>query len=155
MNSFVQGSLYFLRTVNQFCSATTPRAIVLNFSSIVTPPSSCTPISDRDDTGTLNPCGTNSIPDVRFSATTLFRKSVSTTPLTLFLNLNANFRETDFELDFLNPVPFTGSGTTRVLTAGPDAANSQLAELYRINEAGQKVSVGIYNMPLQVTVTEQ
>jgi hypothetical protein len=151
---------FFLRTVSPNCSTTIPRSIVLDFTGgTLAPGFGCT-VTDTDDSRlSLNACGPNSVPDVRILAGSLFQSG--STSVILPFSLRAEFGETDFELDFLNPICDSGSGSTRVLEAGGTstcsanpAANAS-AELYQIGEHGKKTSVGIYNMPFMVTVTEQ
>lgn len=160
VTSAVSGSLYFLRTVQPNCVPTTARTLVLDFSEHA-PSQNCIPLSDPDTTVALDPCGPNTgIPDVRFSASTLFKSRGTSTPLTLFINLATNFHENDFELVFESPVCFTVENGSRVMDTGVtcpgNPAGDDLADLYQISETtGQPTFIGTYHIPFQVTVTEQ
>lgn len=153
---------YFLRTVTDGCTTTTPRSIVLDFSSCVSScPSGteCTVADPNDRSGlTLNACASNTVPDVRLIASTLFKSSALTsgTDVSLVFSLQRDVRNTDFELDFEAPVPVSepsGSTNVRVLTAG-NTAIADLFKLVTINHVRIKVLVGKYNMPFELTVTE-
>jgi hypothetical protein len=147
--SFVQNGQYFLRTVNPFCTPDV-RAIILDFSNKVTPPSNCD-VSDPNSGGTLNACGSNLVLDVRLIAQSLFKASPGSTTVSLPFSLKPDFTgSAAFELDFELAVPFTGPGNLRLLTAGSNA----VAQLYQIGAHGHKISIGRYNMPFQLTVTE-
>jgi hypothetical protein len=145
---------YFLRSVTNNCSTTSPRTVVLDFSTPVTPPASCS-VTVAD--GTLNVCTSNSVPDTRLLADYMFSSKALTNGATVSLpfSLQPNFSGTDFELDFEQPLPVTGSSGLRTLTAGP----SSIAELYELGKASggrspTKTSLGRFYMPFEVTVGE-
>jgi hypothetical protein len=135
-------SSFFLRTVSPYCTTSIPRTIMLDFTGGTPGPGFTCNVTDTDDSGLiLNACGSNTVADVRILAGSLFQSG--STSVILPFSLRAEFQETDFELDFLNPICDTGSGGTRVLEAGGSStcsanptANAS-AELYQIGEHGR------------------
>ena len=148
------GQLFF-RSASPICN----REIVLNFGDALSRRAGCNcslgPCHEDDafnQAGTLDICGANTVLDVRWLADRLFHSAALTggTPLTLRINLAPDFRYTAFELQFEQAVPVTGGATTRVMAAGSNA----VAELYRFTgKGGQKVSLGRFCMPFELTVT--
>lgn len=158
INYFDRSSgFYFLRTVKSACTDIVQRAITLDFSDAIirTPDGSgadaCHVNDGFNQSGDLNICGSNALPDVRIIANTLFRDNALTggTAVTLPISLQPDFSGTGFELDFEQPAGVTGDATTRFLTAGPDA----VAELYKNVRKGPRISLGRFRMPFQLTVT--
>lgn len=160
-----RGGLFFLRTVTPYCTTTTPRSIVLDFSGYVSLPANCGVVG-YDQYGkshTLDICGasgadgTGTVPDVRIIANSLFKGTVpGSTTITLPFLLYPSFSGgTVFELDFEQAVSFTGTTSVRVLTATgtTDQPNADVAELYQYVN-GAKSSLGRYHMPFQLTVTK-
>lgn len=161
-----KGGFFFLRTVTPYCTTTTPRSIVLDFSGYVSLPTSCEVVG-YDQYGnphTLDICGANgadgkgTVPDVRIIANSLFKRTApgSTTVTLPFLLYPSFSGGTTFELDFEQAVSFTGTSSVRVLTATvtTDQPNADVAELYQYVN-GAKSSLGRYHMPFQLTVTKQ
>lgn len=145
VSSYVQGTMYFLRTDMQPSTGCPPqRTITLDFSDSVTPPADCS-VFDPNSGLFLDACGSNVIVDVRLIASSLFKTKAPGTSVKLPFSLKQDFRNTAFYLEFELAVPFTGSGDLRVLEAGPDA----VAELYQGD-----VSIGRYRMPFQLTVVK-
>jgi len=101
--------------------------------------------------GTLDICGVNVVTDVRIIADKLFQNQAPlTTPVVLPFSLSPDFRHTGFELSFEQSVPASGDiATTRRVTAGPQA----IAELYKFQKAGKKLSLGRFYMPFEIVVT--
>lgn len=143
------GGFFFLRTVTPNCTPYT-RKIVLDFSDPVSPPASCVEYQFGIP---LHTCGSNTVPDVRIIAQSLFKNTAlaNGTTVTLPFNLQPSFSGSggSFELDFELPVPVSGDSTFRVLQAGGNA----VAELYQYVNA-KKTSVGRYRMPFQLSVTK-
>ena len=143
---------FFLRTLGSTCQQS-QRSIVLDFSDAVSRSAGCTVPDPNDASGkSLNICGSNTLPDVRVIANTLFRTTALTkgTTVTLPFSLQSDFRGTDFELDFEQSVPVSAPSTNeRDLEAGPDA----VAELYQLGQTGQKISLGRFKMPFHLRVT--
>ena len=155
-----KGGLFFLRTVTPYCTTATPRGMVLDFSDKVSQPPSCQVVGydQYGQSHTLDICGaggadnTGSVPDVRIIASSLFKGTApgSTTVTLPFLLAPSFSGGTQFELDFEQAVPFSGTSSARTLTA----AATDVAELYKYVN-GAKQSLGRYHMPFQVTVTKQ
>jgi len=148
-----KGGFFFLRTVTPYCSPYT-RNIVLDFS-VPVDLMSCPAPSVSDQYGNmLNICGTNSVPDVRVIANSLFKDTAlvhGTTVTVPFLVQPSFSGGTVFELDFEQPVPVpSGDSTFRVLEAPAGA----VAELYKYVN-GAKHSLGRYYMPFELTVTKR
>jgi len=103
--------------------------------------------------GTLNICGVNYVTDVRIIADKLFQNmSPTTTPVLLAFSLSRDFRYTAFELQFEEFVPASGDiATTRAVTAPAEA----IAELYKHQAKGKKLSLGRFRMPFEIVVTLQ
>ena len=101
--------------------------------------------------GKLDICGPNLVTDVRIIADKLFQNmSPTTTPVLLAFSLSRDFRNTAFELQFEQPVPASGDvSSTRTMTAGSGA----IAELYKHQAKGKKLSLGRFKMPFQIVVT--
>lgn len=145
---------FFLRTVTSQspCGDTVSlRRIVIDLSDRVWPLACSDPgfeyVPDRYG-NTLDVCGPNLVPDVRMVADRLF--SANATALTLPFSLQPDFRYTAFELDFVETLAVTGTGTTRTMTAGENAT----AELWQIS-GRTKTLLGRYRVPLHATVTAQ
>jgi len=110
------------------------------------------PDQTPDFPDTLDICGLNTVPDVRWIAGNLFGSSALSAgiPLTLRISLEPDFRYTAFELQFEQSVAVTGSGNTRVMSA----SSTQVAELYKYTGKGNnKLSLGRFRMPFELTVT--
>jgi len=149
---------YFLRSTIFSCVSTNPRTIILDFTNALvrTPDGSGSDTCHVDDalgdSGQLNICGPNSVPDVRIIANTMFSSGALTqgTTVTIPFSLSPDFNGTDFELDFEAAVPVSGGSTIRTL----NAPAGLVADLYKYNKHGGKVSLGRFVMPFQLTVTE-
>ncbi len=159
---------YLLRTIRinpDGTICTGQRHVVLDFTELIPGTGTGTggtcagsvsdPTSDPSTTTlTLNTCGLNSvIPDVRLQDD-MFSQGALTTGVSLLFSLDSDFHDTDFALDFQQPLPVTGIGTTRTVTA----TSTSTAELYQfvsVNGKLIKSSLGIYYMPFELTVAEQ
>jgi hypothetical protein len=158
VRSEVSAASLFVRTATSGCSPYT-RALTVDFSDPVTPSpgvdcsSGSYLVPDAyGDSGALNICGSNLVPDARVIASDLFgRASANGTPLTLVLNLAPDFRHNEFLLEFEQNQPITVvSPTTRTLTG----STLSIADLYRVSGTNKKTLLGQYRMPFQVTVQE-
>jgi hypothetical protein len=158
VRSDVSGGALFVRTATNGCSPYT-RALTVDFSDPISLSAGvdCSGgsylVPDAyGDPGTLNICGSNSVPDARLIASDLFgRTSANGTPLTLVLNLAPDFRHNEFLLEFEQNQPITVvSPTTRTLTG----STLSIADLYRVSGTNKKTLLGQYRMPFQVTVQE-
>ena len=153
--------MYFLRTSNFQCTPAQPRSIVLDFSNPVSQinSSQCVVSAAVAQSGSLNICGVNYVPDVRVVATKMFTSAAlkQGTAVMLILNVEPVFANNTytnqgaFELDFEQNVPVTGGNTYRTITASPDA----VAELYQIQSKGTKVSLGRFRMPFSLRSEER
>jgi hypothetical protein len=140
-------------------SQTIDRKVILDFSDALERTGNCQsgPCCLVDDawgqTGVLNICGENAVTDVRIIADKLFQNQAPlTTPVVLPFSLSADFRFTGFELQFEQAVPASGDvSTTRTATAGSLA----IAELYKHQAKGKKLSLGRFRMPFEIVVTLQ
>jgi hypothetical protein len=148
---------YFLRTVGYGCSTTAPRSVVLDFSNPVTPipPADCSVTDPNFPSLTLNICRTNNVADTRLIVSTMFTVKALTngSSVSLPFSLAPNYSGTDFELDSEQAVAVSGTSGVRTAEAGP-AAVAELYEFETVRGKTQKVSVGRYYMPFQVTVGE-
>jgi hypothetical protein len=151
---------FFLRTTTFNCSTTNSRSITLDFSNAIvrTPDGSggsdsCQVNDAFGDSGELNICGPNSLPDVRIIANTMFSNTALTqgTSVSIPFSLQPDFSGTDFELDFEQAVPVNALSTTSRSLVAP---SGMVAVLYKYNKHGGKISLGRYYMPFQITVQE-
>lgn len=123
------------------------RQLVVDFSHPVgSPPSQC----QIDD---LNACGGNVIPDGRPETTDAFSSQALSrgTGLAMYLSFHPNLNNTEFYLEYEQPVGVDGTSSERTLTAGTNA----VAELYKVSRVKNRLvltSVGRYYMPLQMTI---
>jgi hypothetical protein len=101
--------------------------------------------------GWLDPCGYNQVYDARLIADRLF--SATATKLDIAFSRQPDFRNTAFELNYVETLTVSGGGMQRTMSAGMLPGSTALADLYQIT-GRSKVFVGRYNMPLSVTVTE-
>lgn len=139
---------FFLRTVRSSSpcgQAVAIRALVLDFSDRVWPPSCEGLVEDRYG-NTLDTCGVNHVADARLIADTLY--SGSATALDIPFSLQPDFRYTAFQLDFVETLAVSVSGAGRTMTAAPTA----IAELWQI-DGRSKTLLGRYRMPVAATVT--
>lgn len=148
-----QKGQFFLRTVGGNCFGTTgqhhPMTLDFGDSLEPIPPADCLVDDAFGQTGQLDICDANAIPDVRLVADKLFNESASATPVSLHLSLEPDFQNTGFELVFEQPIPITDRADGfRELTAGP----SSVAELYKIPNKGKKISLGRFFMPFALDV---
>jgi hypothetical protein len=129
------------------------RKVVLDFTDAIERTEGCVVDDAFGQDGTLDICGVNLVTDVRIIADKLFQNmSPTTTPVLLAFSLSRDFRNTAFELQFEQAVPASGNvSTTRTVTAGSDA----IAELYKHQAKGKKLSLGRFRMPFQIVVTLQ
>ena len=95
----------------------------------------------------LDVCGPNEVADVRLVADRLF--SANATGLTVPFSLEPDFHSTAFELDFVETLAVSGSGTTRTMTT---AGTNAIGELWQIS-GRTKTLLGRYHMPLRATVS--
>ena len=94
----------------------------------------------------LNPCGVNNVSDARLVADRLF--SATATKLDVPFSLQPDFKNTAFELNYVETLRVEGTDATRTMTTAGTAA---VAELYQIT-GRVKVLVGRYYMPMSATV---
>jgi hypothetical protein len=124
------------------------RQMVLDFSNpVVGFPSPCT-IAD------LNACGSNLIPDVRIETTDAFSSQALSrgTGMTIYVSFHPDLNNTEFYIEYEQPVSVSGTTNTRTLAAGSNA----IAELYRATRVKNRyvfTSVGRYYMPMQMTIS--
>jgi hypothetical protein len=164
--AYVQGNMFFMRTVNVTCPVPNPRSITLDFSDFIgdtlPPGADCTDgVHEVDDSygqagPLLNICGSNNVADVRLSSSSLFSNTALSNGAGVWLafNLAPDFHNTAFSLAFEQNVAVEGDSTTRTMTAG----SSAIAELYKSEKVGKKtvsVSQGRFYMPFSATVTKQ
>ncbi|HSF16326.1 MAG TPA: hypothetical protein VLK65_12325 [Vicinamibacteria bacterium] len=147
---------FFLRTDGRdsACDVQAPdRKLVLDFSDAIERNGTCVVDDAFGQNGTLNICGVNFVTDVRIIADKLFQNmSPTTTPVILAFSLVRDFRYTAFELQFEQAVPASGDvSSTRVLSAPAGA----VAELYKNQAKGKKLSLGRFQMPFEIEVTLQ
>jgi hypothetical protein len=161
---------YFLRTTTFNCATANPRTMTLDFTNAInrTPDGSgsdsCHVNDAFGDSGELNICGSAAgpntvIPDVRIIAGTMFSSTAVTqgTTVSIPFSLSPDFSGTDFELDYELPVAVgVNSSTSRTLNAYSTTACGPgvIADLYKYPKHGNKISLGRYCMPFQVTVQE-
>ena len=117
--------------------------------------------------GPLTICGSNTVEDVRFTASNLFEESKprgknrsSGSEVVLYLNLARDSSHTAFTLEYVSDMTPIADGNARILTA---QFGDALADLYRIgpevNKKGKpgpkitKTLVGRFSVPFSVTVT--
>lgn len=123
------------------------RPIVLDFSNaVVSPPTTCTD-------GELNACGNNTIDDVRIHTADAFSSRALTngTRVQIYLSFNPNLNNTEFYLEYEQPLSVSGGATNRIITADASA----IAELYRATKVKNKyvlTSIGRYYMPMQMVI---
>jgi hypothetical protein len=70
----------------------------------------------------------------------------------MYLSFHPNLNNTEFYLEYEQPVTVAGTSSARTLTAGASA----IAELYRATRVKNRyvlTSVGRYYMPIQMTIT--
>jgi hypothetical protein len=129
------------------------RKIVLDFTDAIVRNAPCVVDDAFGQTGLLDICDANLVTDVRIIADKLFQNmSPTTTPVLLAFSLSRDFRYTAFELQFEQAVPASGDvSSTRTLTAPAGA----VAELYKNQAKGKKLSLGRFRMPFEVVVTLQ
>ena len=124
------------------------RQAILDFSNPVAAfPNPCV-IAD------LNACGSNVIPDVRIETTDAFSSQALSrgTAVSIYVSFHPDLNNTEFYVEYEQPVNVSGTSTTRTLTAAPSA----IAELYRATRTkGRYVftSLGRYYMPMQITIS--
>jgi hypothetical protein len=123
------------------------REVVLDFSLPVgASPSPC----QLDD---LNACGTNTIPDVRIHTANAFSAGALTggTRVEIYVSFHPAENNTEFYIEYEQPLDVTGTATSRTITASPTA----VAELYRVTQVRNKTvltSVGRYFLPMQMVI---
>ncbi len=136
------------------------RKVVLDFTDALERTGNCQPeqpcclVDDaRGQVGMLDICGVNTVTDVRIIADKLFQNQAPlTTAVVLPFSLSRDYGGTGFELQFEQAVPASGDvSTTRTLTAGSGA----IAELYKFQAKGKKLSLGRFRMPFEIVVTLQ
>lgn len=145
---------FFMRTVTSALPACGPtvavRALVLDFSDRVWPVVGCPGpglvYAYDANNRPLDICGPNDVPDARLVADRLF--SATATKLDIPFSLEPDFRNTAFELNYVETLAVSAVGSGRAMTAGPGA----LAELYATS-GRTKTLLGRYRMPAQITVT--
>ena len=127
------------------------RKLVLDFTDALEHTGGCIVDDAFGQAGTLDICGVNLVTDVRIIADKLFQNMApTTTPVLLAFSLSRDFRYTAFELQFEQSVPASGDiATTRTVTAGSQA----IAELYKFQDRGKKISLGRFRMPFEIVVT--
>ena len=127
---------------------TATRKMVLDFSNPVAGfPNPCV-IAD------LNACESNLIPDVRIGTTDAFSSQALSrgTGMSMYVSFHPDLNNTEFYIEYEQPVLVSGTSSTRTLTAGPSA----IAELYRATRVKNRyvfTSVGRYYMPMQMTIS--
>ena len=160
---------FFMRTefsgsVCEFQASADDRKVVLDFTDALERTGSCQVgdpsypacclVNDAwDQVGVLDICGVNVVSDVRIIADKLFQnQSPSTTAVVLPFSLSRDYGHTGFQLQFEQPVPASGDvSTTRTVTAGSGA----IAELYKHQAKGKKLSLVRFRMPFEIVVTLQ
>jgi len=150
-----QGGLYFLRTGYHTCVPAFQRKIKVDFSTPVLPgPTDCSVDDAFGQDGELNICGSNTLPDLRIIADTMFSNTAlaSGTPVTLYFSLIPDSSNQAFKLEFEQNVGVTAGANSniRILEAGSGA----VAEAYKNVPPNQKVSLGRFYMPFKITVTK-
>jgi hypothetical protein len=150
------GSYYFRTTSSSTCEfpPPSPRHLILDFSALPIDgqPSNCLVPDGHGDE--LNLCGSNSVPDVRLFADTMFKTGSVDTPVYLHFDLYPNFvNDTAFSLRFLNPAPIvqTAGGGRQITILNGEAELS-------VRQAGKGgksrlVPVARYLMSMSLTVT--
>jgi hypothetical protein len=124
------------------------RTIAVDFSHPVGSfPSTCAE-------GELNACGNNTIDDVRIHTADAFSSRALTngTRVEIYLSFNPHLNNTEFYLEYEQPLSVTGGATSRIITAQATA----IAELYRATKVKNKyvlTSIGRYYMPMQMVIT--
>ena len=156
---------FFMRTEfsGSVCVSQPPaddRKVVLDFSDAIERTGNCQVGQDCckvvdawGQPGVLDICGVNVITDVRIIADKLFQNQApSTTSVVLPFSLLRDYQHTGFELQFEQAVPASGDvSSTRTMTAGSGA----IAELYKHQAKGKKLSLGRFRMPFEIVVTLQ
>ncbi|HSF16315.1 MAG TPA: hypothetical protein VLK65_12265 [Vicinamibacteria bacterium] len=147
---------FFLRTDGRDSACESQfvdRKIVLDFADAIVRNAPCVVDDAFGQDGILNICEANLVTDVRIIADKLFQNmSPTTTPVILAFSLSRDFRYTAFELQFEQAVPASGDvSSTRTLTAPAGA----VAELYKNQAKGKKLSLGRFRMPFEIVVTLQ
>jgi hypothetical protein len=114
----------------------------------------CTPI-ETSGTAMLDPCGPNQIPDMRIVTSNAFASQALArgTQVEIYVSFNPALNNTDFYLAYEQAVAVTGNGTTRTLTAGV-AAVAELYQTVMVRNRLQKVSIGRYLLPMQMTIVD-
>lgn len=102
----------------------------------------------------LNACGPNTIPDVRIETTDAFSSQALSrgTGMNIYVSFHPALNNTEFYIEYQQPVSVSGTSGTRTLTAGPTA----IAELYQVTRVKNRLvftSVGRYYMPMQMTIS--
>jgi hypothetical protein len=119
------------------------RKAVLDFSSPVGVfPSPC----QLDD---LNACGANTISDVRIHTADAF--SAGATRVEIYVSFDPAANNTEFYVEYEQPLSVTGTGASRTITASSTA----VAELYRVTRVKNRnvlTSVGRYYLPMHMVI---
>jgi hypothetical protein len=124
------------------------RQITLDFSNPVAGlPNPCV-IAD------LDACQSNEIPDVRIETTDAFSSQALSrgTGMSIYVSFHPNLNNTEFYIEYEQPVSVSGTLSTRTLTAGPN----EIAELYQVTRVKNRLvftSVGRYYLPMQMTIS--
>ncbi len=144
----------------EFQPAAEDRKVVLDFTDALERTGNCEPGQDccmvddaRGQVGMLDICGVNTVTDVRIIADKLFQNQAPlTTAVVLPFSLSRDYGGTGFQLQFEQPVSASGDvSSARTMTA-PSGA---IAELYKYQVRGKKLSLGRFRMPFEIVVTLQ
>jgi hypothetical protein len=129
------------------------RQAVLDFSDRLDT-GSCDPIVSSG-TEMLDPCGVNTIPDVRIHTSNAFASQALSrgTKVEIYVSFNPALNNTDFILEYEQNLAVSGDATARTITAGAQAT-AELYQVVRVRNKIQKISVGRYRMPAQVTIMD-
>ena len=102
----------------------------------------------------LDACGPNTIPDVRIETTNAFSSQALSrgTGMNIYVSYHPDLNNTEFYIEYEQPVSVSGTSDTRTVTAGPMA----IAELYQVTRVKGRLvftSVGRYYMPMEMTIS--
>jgi hypothetical protein len=151
---------FYLRTVVNGCRTKTPRSIWVDLSAVAENEADCvfnscqTLDDDFGQPGTLNNCGPNLLPDVTIRAQSLFANPIPSsqlTPVQIEINLSPDFRNTAFYLNGAAYIQLGSNPNERVLTTGADRSHFALV---MIKKNGDRVCMGMYDMPFTIKVTK-
>ena len=77
----------------------------------------------------------------------------NTTRVEIYVSFNPALNNTDFILEYEQSLSVSGDATTRTITAGA-TATAELYQTIRVRNKLQKISIGRYLMPAQITIVD-